>query len=261
MTWDNVCSSNGNEVSNLFASFFKSIYKTPPGLSPDPTADPEEDRERADAPDAHLTEFEVRFDDVYRQLCLLNVNKDAGPDGLPNLFLRKCAIGLCEPITNMIQSSLAKLLEKIILPQLNFAFKNIIVSRQHGVFGGRSTTTNLYGYVNYILNSMGRGKEVHAKYTDFSKAFDMVNHQILLKKLSTYGVKYEALEWLFSYLFNRKLRVRVNVHPSNECGVTSDVPQGSHLGLILCSIFINDISDNIRSEYRLYADDMKVYRV
>lgn len=96
-------------------------------------------------------------------------------------------------------------------------------------------------------------------YTDFSKAFDMVNHGILLKKLSRYGVRSKALGWLRSYLSNRQLRVPVNGFLSNEFDVISGVPQGSHLGPVLFRIFLNNISD-LKLDYQLYADDMKIYR-
>ena len=99
---------------------------------------------------------------------------------------------------------------------------------QHGFFRGRTTTTNLYGYVNYILNSLGRGKEVHPLYTDFSKAFDMVDHKILLEMLSWYVVRSVALQWLRSYL-DRYLQVRVNGHISSEFGVASEDLQGGSI--------------------------------
>lgn len=151
----------------------------------------------------------------------LNDKKGAGPDGIPNLFLKNCAIGLCEPITHIfhksvaegvfprewklsyvcpiykygfkssitnyrpvcIQSSLAKLFEKLILSQLISAFKNIISTRQHGFISGRSTTTNLYIYTDYIYNALDHGFSEHALYTDLSKAFDTVNHDIQVEKV------------------------------------------------------------------------------
>lgn len=101
---------------------------------------------------------------------------------------------------------------------------------------------------------------VHTICTDFSKAFDMVDHEILIDKLSHYGVKGKILDWFRSYLSDRHLQVRVNGHISAEYEVTSGVPQGSHLGPIFFNIFINDIGNEFVSEYLLYADDLKIFR-
>ena len=141
--------------------------------------------------DADLSFLDVTFDIVLKELLLLNTRKGAGPDGLPNQFLKNCAISLCELITHIfntslktgifpsalkisyitpihksgnksgvanyrpicIQPALSKLFQKIVLLQLTFAFKSLITTKQHGFFAGRSTTTNLYLYVDYILNS------------------------------------------------------------------------------------------------------------
>lgn len=107
---------------------------------------------------------------------------------------------------------------------------------------------------------MNNGYKVHAVYTDFSKAFDRVNHDILLQKLDAIGVRGNALKWINSYLVGRKIQVRVDGHLSSNYDVKTGVPQGSHLGPILFNIFINDIGVNFSSEYLLYADDLKIYR-
>lgn len=83
-----------------------------------------------------------------------------------------------------------------ILPQLTAFFKNVISSKQHGFFGERSTTSNLfipYTYVNYPLEALNNGHAVHTAHTDFSKTFDRVDHIILLNKLNRYGIQGNAL--------------------------------------------------------------------
>jgi ribonucleases P/MRP protein subunit RPP40 len=101
---------------------------------------------------------------------------------------------------------------------------------------------------------------VHAIYTDFKKAFDMVDHQVLITKLSNYGVCGPLIDWFSSYLSNRVQQVRVKGYLSGKYDVRCGVPQGSHLGPLLFTIFINDIGDGITSNFCLFADDLKLYR-
>lgn len=291
MSWINQSASTGQDISNLFASFFKTTFSSDHNSNHHINAN-------ANVLKANLNSLEVNYDDVLKQLLKLNPNKGAGPDGIPNLFLKNCATEICEPLTHIfnkslqsgtfpsvwklsyvcpihkngqrsevsnyrpicIQSALAKLFEKLVLTQLTQAFKNIITTKQHGFVGGRSTTSNLYSYTNYLLNALNDGLKVHSIYTDFSKAFDRVNHTVLIAKLNNYGVEGTALEWLHSYLADRFLQVRVDGYLSEEYVATSGVPQGSHLGPLLFNIFINDIVNNIQSECLLYADDLKIYR-
>jgi len=103
--------------------------------------------------------------------------------------------------------------------------------------------------------------KVDAIYTDFSKAFDTVNHSILINKLSSYGVGGPLLSWLLSFITNRYQLIRFNNIFSRYIEVPSGVPQSSHLGLLLFNIFINDISRVLKySKLLLYADDLKIFR-
>ncbi|XP_036227319.2 probable RNA-directed DNA polymerase from transposon X-element [Bactrocera oleae] len=107
---------------------------------------------------------------------------------------------------------------------------------------------------------MDSGNCTHSIYTDFSKAFDRVDYEILLDKLSKYGVAGRALAWIRTYLTGRRLQVRVDGHLSSEYEVISGVPQGSHLGPVLFNIFVNDIGNNFASDFLLYADDLQIFR-
>ena len=91
------------------------------------------------------------------------------------------------------------------------------------------------------------------------KAFDTVPHVRLLKKLEAYGVAGKLLNWIRDFLSNRKQRVRVGDCMSTEKYVTSGIPQGSILGSVLCTIFINDLPDEVNSFCKIFADDTKIY--
>ena len=89
---------------------------------------------------------------------------------------------------------------------------------------------------------MEQGYQVDAIYTDFSKAFDRVDIQLLLHKLKYYGVIGSILSWIRSYLTHRTQVVSINGHQSKVFNVTSGVSQGSHLGPVLFLLFVNDIT-------------------
>ena len=102
--------------------------------------------------------------------------------------------------------------------------------------------------------------QVDAAILDFSKAFDKVAHSRLLYKLDYYGIRGKLHSWLSSFLYSRSQQVVVDGAKSYTCETTSGVPQGCVLGPILFLIYINDITINIHSEIRLFADDILLYR-
>ncbi|KAG6451642.1 hypothetical protein O3G_MSEX007258 [Manduca sexta] len=121
--------------------------------------------------------------------------------------------------------------------------------------------TNLTSYVSDISHELDRGREVDAFYTDFTSAFDRVNYALLLKKLEYYGIQGSLLHWFRSYLAKRLNYVVANGFTSHEYSALSGVPQGSHLGPILFSVFINNIVSIIHHcKCLLFADDLKIYR-
>ena len=102
---------------------------------------------------------------------------------------------------------------------------------------------------------------VDAAYFDFSKAFDGVRHDFLIKKLIDIGLKGSLLKWIIDYFCNRTQIVNVNGFKSSVKNICSGVVQGRVLGPILFVIFINDIDIDVRNNTILkYADDIKLYR-
>jgi hypothetical protein len=286
-------SSSAHRIAGMFAEHFESKLSKP--LPPDSFR-----IDHIPVMETALTDILISREEITSSLQSLDINKGSGPDMIPPAFLKNTADSVskhllplfnaslsrgvyptCYKLANVtpvfksgdrsdisnyrsisILSAIGKVFEKLVTSELFLAMKKIIDPYQHGFMSGRSTVTNLVEYSSYIRLNLADRKRVDAIYTDFSSAFDKVDHGLLICKLERYGIRGSLLNWIQSYLTGRTQKVKFMSDVSNPTEVLSGVPQGSILGPLLFILFTNDISYLLKNARRsLYADDLKLYKV
>lgn len=291
MSYSNKKLNDPTEIVNAFADFFIKSY-LPPSFKNNHNSI---STNKSMSNTLILTGFNE--DEVLSALKKIKNKTTSGPDGIPAFLLKDCAQVLAFPLMIIFNLSLvsatfpslwkrssicpvfkkgsknsienyrpialicnfAKVFEILLHDVIFNHVKNSISPSQHGFFKKRSTTTNLSMFTQYVSDAMDSKCQIDVVYTDFSKAFDKLDHEILLSKLQSFGFSDLLIQLLSTYLIGRTQHVTYRGFESAEFLVPSGVPQGSILGPLLFIIFINDITHGLNN-CLLYADDLKIFR-
>ena len=280
--------SDDREMSEVFVEYFGSIFVGAAPVSP----------AEHQVFDGLMDPLDISYDSVRNLLLKLNGSSAPGPDSIHPQVLKSCASALAYPLCTIFRRSLnsaslpsiwkhstvtpilgpkgrrqplhyrpvsltsicCKTMERIAgAHSVEYLEGNGLLSaNQFGFRAGRSTEDQLLLFYGNIASWVDKGFIVDVIFLDFSKAFDLVSHTLIVTKLRLLGFDDALVNWIRSFLVGRTMSVSVSGKLSSERSVTSGVPQGSVLGPILFLIYVNHITKDVHSHWKAFADDFKL---
>ena len=287
--------TNSYEIANAFNTYFTTIGESLANELPHSDIDP---ISYLNPVNSSFSLEQLNVETVIESLKAVNSNKATGPDNIPGRVLKiaaeflspsltifnrslsmgiypddwkmarvlpifksgeKSDLGNYRPIS--IISAIAKVFGRLVYDQFYtyLTSNQLINSYQSGFRPTYSTLTSLLETTNNWCVNIDRGLLNGVVFIDLRKAFDTIDHEILLSKLKAHGVDDLALVWFGSYLTDRKQRCFVNGQFSNSSFITKGVPQGSIIGPLLFLVYINDLPNCLNEGFpRMFADDTNI---
>ena len=258
--------TNPEEIANILQRQFISVFSDPSATNINDALFQAPSLEKPFKDD--MLAFSVV--DIVEAIDEIKPGAAAGPDDLSVLLLKKCKQTLSKPIHMIWQHSMStgtvpkfyktlhiaplhkkgsraiaanyrsvsltshviKIYERVLRKQMitHLEENNLLNSKQHGFRSGKSCLTQLLHHFDDIIESLSNGDDMDAIYLDYAKAFDKVDHQLLLSKLQLYGFRSKIIRWIESFLTNRSQQVIVDGYMSITAPIISGVPQGTVLG-------------------------------
>ena len=279
--------------ANLLQKQYTKVFSNPKNAKPK--------NEYKDKCESEINDISITVNDVKEAIKDIPSYSAPGPDKLPAILLKECSEEIAEAIVMIwrrsvdtseipqmmklqtiipvykkenkalpenyrpvsLTSHLIKIFGRIVRKQIikHIEDNRLLSENQHAFRAGRSCLTQLLQHMDAVLKSLENNLNIDVVYLDFSKAFDYVDHNMLLKKVKQFGIKGKLYSWIESFITNRYQQVLVDGKLSSRERVVSGVPQGTVLGPLLFLIFIDDLESSLKhSILRIFADDSKLVK-